>query len=81
MKRAILLSSLLLCVTAPAIAQPGGNFNQENDPYVAALGLAGGYTSGVGLALRWPLLPQVMGGISGGAWGSSDDLAWNIGFA
>jgi opacity protein-like surface antigen len=80
MRRGILLLSLLSCVAMPVAAQPGGNFNSAADPYFAALGLAGGYTSGVGLALRWPMLPQVMGGIAGGAWGSSDDLAWNLGF-
>lgn len=80
MKRVLVLLALLGCVAGSVDAQPGGNFNSEEDPYFAALGLAAGFTSGVGLAMRWPILPQTMGGIAGGAWGSSDDLAWNIGF-
>ena len=69
----------LLLVTAVE-AQPPADFNQDQDPFVASMGLAVGYTSGTGLALRWPILPQVMGGVAGGAWGARDDLAWNLGF-
>lgn len=59
--------------------QPTGNWNQDYDPHVAAIGLGLGFTSGTGLGLRWPALPQTMMGVMGGVWGSSNDLAWNIG--
>lgn len=72
----------LLCTgfgVRESLAQEPGNWNQEYDPYIGALGLAVGYTSGTGLAARWPALPQTMLGIAGGAWGKSSDLAWNLG--
>lgn len=79
MRWAVVLLVASLAITATTDAQEP-DWNRDNDPYVAAMGLAAGYTSGTGLALRWPVLPQVMGGIAGGAWGKSEDLAWNIGF-
>lgn len=76
-----LLSLLLVLVAAPvATAQEDrGNWNQDYDPHVAAIGLSAGLSSGTGLAVRWPALPQVMMSVAGGAWGDSDDLAWNVG--
>lgn len=77
--RRILASALLLLVLAtPARAQ--SDWSRDHDPYVAAIGLSAGLTSGTGLAVRWPLLPQVMASLAGGIWGTSDDLAWNTGF-
>lgn len=73
------LFGLLLLGAGSARSQDPGNWNQEYDPHVAALGVAAGYTSGTGLALRWPALPQTMLGVAGGAWGESDDLDWNLG--
>lgn len=80
--RTAVLSVLLLCAYGAghrALAEEPGNWNQEYDPYIGALGLAVGYTSGTGLAARWPAFPQTMIGVAGGAWGKSSDLAWNIG--
>ena len=77
----LVLVCLLVALALPARAQDTvGDFNQDYDPYVAALGMAVGYSGGTGLALRWPMLPQIMGGVAGGVWGSSEDLAWNMGF-
>ena len=76
------LTLLLLLVLSPraeAQVDAKGHWNQDYDPHVAALGLSAGYTSGTGLALRWPALPQTMMSVSGGAWGQSDELDWNIG--
>ena len=80
MRRAALIFAFLL-LAAPALAQdaPTGNWNQEYDPHVAAIGLSLGYTSGTGLAARWPAFPQVMMSVAGGVWGKTDDLAWNFG--
>jgi len=73
------LSILLLAGSGRAQVDAQGHWNQEYDPHVAALGLAAGYTSGTGLALRWPAFPQTMVGVAGGAWGRSDELDWNFG--
>lgn len=72
---------LMLVLTVPVSAQVDtrGHWNQDYDPHVAALGLAMGYTSGTGLAVRWPAFPQTMMSASGGAWGKSDELDWNFG--
>ena len=78
MKRTIALFVLVLAIAPAAHAQP--RWSRDHDPHVAAVGLAAGLTSGTGLALRWPVLPQVMASVAGGVWGSSDDLAWNTGF-
>jgi hypothetical protein len=74
-----LVAVLLVCLPATAVAQTSGNWNQSHDPYVAAIGLAAGLTSGSGLAVRWPALPQTMMSVAGGVWGGGDDLAWNVG--
>jgi hypothetical protein len=73
------LSTLLLSGPARAQIDEQGHWNQDYDPHVAALGLAVGYTSGTGLALRWPAFPQTMMSLAGGAWGQSDELDWNLG--
>lgn len=78
MKRPWLLLCVLL-VALPALAERG-DFNDPADPFVAALGLNMGYTSGTGIGVRWPLLPQIMAGAAGGVWGRQGDLAWNSGF-
>lgn len=65
--------------TSPASAQSDPNWNQSHDPYVAAFGLAAGASSGSGLAVRWPALPQAMFTLAGGVWGASQSLDWNVG--
>lgn len=76
----LVLVALLASQPAPSQAQGAArNWNQSHDPYVAAIGLAAGLTSGSGLAVRWPALPQTMMSVAGGVWGGSDDLAWNVG--
>ena len=77
---ALILGTLLVTAAEPVQAQERGNWNQDYDPHVAAIGLGLGFTSGTGLAVRWPALPQTMVSATGGAWGSSDDLRWNVGF-
>ncbi len=76
---ALVLSLVALEARAQSTPATSGNWNQQYDPYVGAIGLSLGFTDGTGLALRWPALPQTMAGIAGGVWGSSDDLAWNLG--
>lgn len=78
--KVLTLTALPLLLLAAAAPAQTGDFNHPHDPYVAAIGLAAGLTSGTGLAVRWPGLPQTMVGVAGGAWGDRDDLAWNIGF-
>lgn len=75
----LLLLRLLPAADAAAQVDTRGHWNQEYDPHVAALGLSLGYTSGTGLAVRWPAFPQTMMSVSGGAWGQSDELDWNVG--
>lgn len=72
---------LLAAAVLPAAAQVDtrGHWNQDYDPHVAALGLSMGYTSGTGLAVRWPAFPQTMMSVSGGVWGQSERLDWNVG--
>ena len=80
--RLILISlSFFVALAHPVSAQgpQHGNWNDDYDPYIASLGLAVGYTSGTGIAVRWPALTQTMVGVAGGAWGKSSDLAWNLG--
>lgn len=79
MRALLFVLSLLMAVPAAGQVDGRGHWNQEYDPHVAALGLSVGYTSGTGLALRWPAFPQTMMSVSGGAWGQSDDLDWNLG--
>lgn len=88
MPRPMLLWSLVLVAILRALGavearaqdpSARGNWNQSHDPYVAAIGLAGGMSSGTGLSVRWPALPQTMVSLTGGVWGESDDLAWNVG--
>jgi hypothetical protein len=74
-----LIVPLALWPAAVRAEEAPGNWNQSYDPYVAAVGLAAGLTSGSGLAVRWPALPQTMMSVAGGIWGSGDDLAWNVG--
>lgn len=70
----------ILCTAAAAWAQEDrGSWNQDYDPHIGAIGLSAGMSSGTGLAFRWPAFPQVMMSLAGGAWGNSDDLAWNVG--
>lgn len=69
----------LIFVAMPALGERG-DFNDPADPFVAALGVAVGYTSGTGLAFRWPILPQTMAGLAGGLVGRKGELAWNTGF-
>ena len=80
MKRTVAIL-LLLAALRPAAAQTDGqgNWNQDYDPHVAAIGLAVGLTSGSGLAFRWPAFPQTMMSVSGGVWGQSEELDWNVG--
>ncbi len=68
-------------LATPACAQDEarGSWNQDYDPHVGAVGLSAGMSSGTRPAFRWPAFPQVMMSLAGGAWGSSDDLAWNVG--
>ena len=73
-------ASLLIVAGAGVAPAERGDFNNPHDPYVAAVGLAVGYTSGTGLAVRWPALPQVMAMATGGIWGRKGDVAWNTGF-
>lgn len=77
----ILIVIALLLSSVPALGQVDGrgHWNQDYDPHVGAIGLAAGYTSGTGLAVRWPGLPQTMLSVAGGAWGQSDELDWNFG--
>ena len=75
---ALILGLTLLSAPEPAEAQERGNWNQDYDPHVAAVGLGMGFTSGTGLAVRWPALPQTMMSATGGAWGSSEDLRWKV---
>ncbi len=56
-----------------------GHWNQDHDPHVAAIGLSMGYTSGTGLAVRWPAFRHTMLTASGAIWGDDEDLDWNIG--
>ncbi len=75
-----LLCTFALALGSPAAAQEAsGSWNQDYDPHVGAVGLSAGMSSGTGLAFRWPAFPQVMMSLAGGAWGNSDDLAWNLG--
>lgn len=77
------LATLCLFLTvanASAQVDARGDWNQDYDPHVAALGLAVGMTSGTGLSARWPAFPQTMMSVTGGAWGQSDELDWNLGF-
>ena len=62
-------------------AQGGGgrDWNQEHDPYWAAIGLAAGYSSGTGLSFRWPAFPQVMMGLTGAIWKQDGNTDWNLG--
>jgi hypothetical protein len=72
--------TFVCAIASPTVAQEArGNWNQDYDPHVGAVGLAAGMTSGTGLAFRWPAFPQVMMSVAGGAWGNSDELAWNLG--
>lgn len=73
-------ASLASGVGSPAGAQRQPDWNQARDPYVAAVGLTAGLTSGTGLAVRWPALPQTMAGIAGGIWKQGDASDWNVGF-
>jgi hypothetical protein len=83
--RSFAIACAMLCGLAVLGGVAGGaraqerNWNQSHDPYIGALGLAAGTTSGAGLAVRWPAFPQTMMGVAGGAWGKSSDLAWNFG--
>jgi hypothetical protein len=74
----ILLFVSLTGATA-AFAQQDKNWNQSHDPYVAAFGLAAGASSGTGIAIRWPALPQTMATLAGGVWGATESLDWNLG--
>ena len=47
---ALALALFLTFEAAPARAQEVGNWNQDYDPYVAAIGLSMGLTSGTGLS-------------------------------
>jgi hypothetical protein len=82
MKSTTARSLLTLCLVAAAcgpVRAERGDFNDPHDPYVAAIGLALGYSSGTGLSVRWPALPQVMAMATGGLWGRKGDVAWNTG--
>ena len=80
MYRIIISTALLLLIAAPVQAQPRGlNWNQTHDPFVAALGLNSGASSGSGLAIRWPALPQTMFTVTGAAWGKSGEVRWDLG--
>jgi hypothetical protein len=75
--------TLATCAAAGASraqTERGPDWNQARDPYVAALGLTAGLTSGTGVAVRWPALPQTMAGIAGGIWKQGDASDWNVGF-
>ena len=74
----VCVAALCLAWTDRAVGERG-DFNDSADPFVAAVGLAAGYSSGTGLALRWPALPQTMAMATGGLWGRNQDLAWNVG--
>lgn len=78
----LVASAALIAVTTVGAQTPDrtrGNWNQDYDPMVFAFGLGAGFSSGTGLAVRWPALPQTMATVTGGAWGSSDELKWNLG--
>jgi hypothetical protein len=76
---AVLATVALLLAPAAASAQRSPNWNQDHDPYVAAVGLAAGLTSGTGLAMRWPALPQTMATLAGGIWRQNGKSDWNLG--
>jgi hypothetical protein len=69
----------LLLVAAPARAQSYYDWNQVGDPYVAAIGLQAGWSTGTGLSVRWPLLPQTMMSATGGIWRKDKSTDWNLG--
>ncbi len=77
---ALVLGVALASVTfSSAAAQTSPRWNEPEDPYVAAIGLAGGASSGAGLAVRWPGLSQTMLGVAGGVWSQDGDVDWNVG--
>lgn len=75
----VLLVALLCTRDAAAQSRPGLDWNQDYDPYYGGLGLNFGASSGSGLAIRWPALPQTMFTATGVAWGKSGELQWDLG--
>lgn len=80
MRSIIIALSLVACFATGAVAQGGGrDWSQPADPYVGGIGLNLGASSGSGLAVRWPALPQTMFTLTGAAWGKSDGMRWDLG--
>lgn len=80
MRRTLL--TILICTVAwsEATAQDTSrDWNQDYDPYYGGVGLNFGASSGVGLAFRWPALPQTMFTATGAAWGKSGQIQWDAG--
>jgi opacity protein-like surface antigen len=79
--RTILLATAIVALLAgTAAAQDDArDWNQAYDPYVGGLGLGVGASSGSGLAIRWPALPQTMFTVTGAGWGKSGEIEWNLG--
>lgn len=75
----LLLLVCLLAEAAPALAQSKYDWNQDDDRYVAAIGLQAGWASGSGLSVRWPLLPQIMSTITGAVFRKDGNTQWNVG--
>lgn len=80
MRILFVVSALLILGVSDARAQGDGrDWNQVHDPYVGGIGAGFGASSGSGLAVRWPALPQTMFTVTGAAWGKSGEIQWNAG--
>jgi hypothetical protein len=79
--RTIFFATVLVALLATgARAQDDArDWNQAYDPYVGGIGLNFGASSGSGLAVRWPALPQTMFTLTGAAWGKSGEIQWDAG--
>jgi hypothetical protein len=79
-KRIFIVVLLLIASASSSHAQSSGrDWNQRHDPFVGAIGLNFGASSGSGLAIRWPALPQTMFTATGAIWGKSGELQWDFG--
>jgi len=82
LRNSILAAVLVALFAGTACAQDDGrDWNQPYDPYVGALGLGVGASSGSGLAIRWPAFPQIMCTATGAAWGKSGEIQWDMGLS
>lgn len=80
MRSILALCVIVLLMSADARAQGDGrDWNQVHDPYVGGIGVSAGASSGSGLSVRWPALPQTMFTLTGAVWGKSGEIQWNAG--